>query len=226
MCHAECLEFGRSVITRGEVEGKDLLEVGARDVNGSLRTFIESFGPRSYLGVDIEPGPGVDEVCDANDLVDRYGSERFDGVLCTEVLEHVRDWPLVCSNLKRVVRPGGFLLVTTRSKGFHYHAYPYDLWRYEVDDARVIFGDLTIERLEPDPGPPGIFLKARRPSPFTERDLSGHQLFSMVKNRRCHAVSDADLRWFKMQFGLRRTLRGVLPAGMKKAIKTALGETG
>jgi hypothetical protein len=48
----------------------------------------------------------------------------------------------------------------------------------------------------------------------------------MVKNRRCHAVSDADLRWFKMQFGLRRTLRGVLPAGMKKAIKTALGETG
>ena len=73
-------------------------------------TYVDSLGPARYVGVDIRIGPRVDEVVDASDLVQRIGSASFDAVFTTEMLEHVRDWRTVVSNLKRVLRPGGVLL--------------------------------------------------------------------------------------------------------------------
>jgi len=208
-----------------ELRAKVVLEVGARNVNGSLRMYVQGMQPKSYLGVDIEHGPGVDEVCNADDLVKRFGRDSFDVVICTEVLEHVVNWQLVCSNLKQVLKPNGVLLMTTRSKGFHFHAYPYDFWRYELDDARIIFGDLQIEMLEPDTGAPGIFLKARKPAQFTEYHPNELELYSMIKKRKCRMVTPMDIRWFRIKTGIRSFGSCILPPGMKRLIKKALGET-
>ena len=114
-------------------------------------------------------GPGVDEVVAAEGLIARYGRESFDVVITTEMVEHTRDWPTVMSNLKGILRPGGLLLLTTRSKGFKYHAYPYDFWRYEPADLRAIFSDLEIITIEQDTDAPGVFMLASRP----ERSPSG-----------------------------------------------------
>jgi len=84
----------------------DVLEVGSRDVNGSVRPLVEQADPARYVGVDIEEGPGVDEICDASDLVDHFGSEQFDVVLSTELLEHVQDW-------RQAVRPARKALAYT-----------------------------------------------------------------------------------------------------------------
>ena len=156
---------------------KDVLEVGSRNVNGSARERITAMG---YVGVDIEDGPDVDLVCSASDLIERF-PEGFDVVVTTEMLEHVEDWRSAVGNLKGVTRPGGVLVVTTRSEGFPYHEHPGDFWRYSADDMRRIFADWDLEMIEDDHQAPGVFVKARRPlEPREPVDLSGIEILAML----------------------------------------------
>lgn len=201
MCNTTGIDFGARMLTADRVAGKDVIDVGALDVNGSLRPVVEPLGPARYVGVDIEMGPGVDEVVPAERLVARYGRESFDVVITTEMVEHVRDWPTVMSNLKGILRPGGLLLLTTRSKGFKYHAYPYDFWRYEPADLRAIFADLDIVTIEQDTDAPGVFMLASRPEAYAERP-SDVRLFSMVTGGRERSVSDRQVRLFLLRYRL------------------------
>jgi SAM-dependent methyltransferase len=198
MCNATGIAFGERTLTKGDIGGREILEVGALDVNGSLRPHVETLGPARYVGVDIEHGPRVDEVVDARDLVKRFGPASFDVVLSTEMLEHVRDWPTVVANLKGVLRPGGVLLITTRSIGFPYHGFPFDFWRYEPDDISAIFGDLDIAVIERDTASPGVFMLARQRSPVVER-TPAVALHSMITGRREIRVSDTQVRLFNLR---------------------------
>ncbi len=150
MCHVSCIVFGAKYLSKDEVKGKKVLEVGSYDVNGSLRPIIESWEPAEYIGVDIEEGPGVDVICNADNIVEHFGKETFDIVISTELLEHVWDWRRVISNIKNICKSNGIILITTRSYGFPYHAYPYDFWRYELEDMKNIFSDCELMVLEND----------------------------------------------------------------------------
>lgn len=202
MCSGFVIEFGRRCLTAELVAGRDVVEVGSFDVNGSLRPIVEALGPRSYVGVDITPGPGVDRVMDARNLRQELGAASADIVISTEMVEHVLDWHTVIQNLKGVVRPGGRLLLTTRSKGFGYHAWPYDFWRYELDDMRAIFGDMELLALEPDPDAHGVFVFTRRTS-ATDPVTPELALYSMLTSKRQVGVSEADTRKFQARAPLR-----------------------
>jgi SAM-dependent methyltransferase len=194
MCNPACIEFGRQNLGEPEVRGKFVLEVGSHDVNGSLRSVVMPFRPARYVGVDLGRGPGVDEVCDATQLIERFGTASVDVLISTELLEHVPDWRAVIRNVKGVVKPGGTLLITTRSKGFHYHGYPYDFWRYEISDFEFLFADLDIMALERDPVAPGVFLKARKPEAIRQEvDTRAYALYSIVVNRRAVDVTPFDI---------------------------------
>lgn len=195
MCTANCIIYGVMHLSREDVVGKRVVEVGAYNVNGSLRSIFKSYRPAEYIGVDIMAGPGVDVVCDAEQLVATFGEGRFDIVVSTEMLEHVRNWRLSIANMKRLCAPGGLILITTRSKGFGYHAYPHDYWRYEVDDMRKIFSDCTLEDLRPDPEVPGVFLRARKLN-RPENDLSHIELYSIIADRRVKDVDQAMINAF------------------------------
>ncbi len=197
MCNTTGIAFGEAVLTREVVVGKEVLEVGSLDVNGSLRPHVETLGPARYVGVDIAPGPRVDAIVDASRLVEHFGLESFDVVVTTEMLEHVRDWQRVVRNLKQVLRPGGVLVLTTRSIGFHYHGYPFDFWRYEPDDMRAIFADFEGLVLESDTDAPGIFLFARKPLEYHERTPS-LALFSILVERRRKRITDLDIALFRL----------------------------
>jgi SAM-dependent methyltransferase len=180
MCNSAVLSFVQRVLDAKDVAGKAVLEVGAFDVNGSPRPHIEGLGPSHYVGVDISAGPGVDEVLDVRDLVDRFGVGSFDVVISVEMLEHVHDWRRAISQMKRVLRPGGVLLLTTRSRGFPHHDYPHDFWRFELADVEEIFRDMLLEVNEPDLEEPGVLVRATRPATFAEADLSLMRLHSII----------------------------------------------
>lgn len=233
MCNTACVEFVRDRLTEDEVRGKRVLEVGALDVNGTVRPLVEAFNPAEYVGVDITMGPGVDVVCDAQNLVERFGPARFDLLLSTELLEHVRDWRKVISGFKQVLTPGGVVLITTRSHGHPYHGYPWDFWRYEPDDMRVLFADFEVDVIDTDRLEPGVFVKARKPMAFQECDLSGHALFAIIKNARVGGLSWSDVARFRLAHTTRRlfararyctweTLCRLAPVSLKRFVKTCL----
>lgn len=156
--------FAYGALQNREVAGRRVLEVGSRDVNGSVRRMIQTRAPAAYLGVDIVEGPGVDRVCDAAGLVAAFGPDSFDVVVTTEMLEHAKDWQAAIANMIGVLRPGGVLVVTTRSPGFGYH-HPPDRWRYTQAAFQEILRRFDLEPvvLMDDPEYPGVFVKARKP---------------------------------------------------------------
>lgn len=126
------------------VHGRRVLEVGSQNVNGSIRPWLEFMQPQKYLGIDIEPGPGVDKILSIHDLATTYGRTPFDLVLCTEVLEHVADWRSAIRNLKAACKPGGYLIITTRRPGFPRHEHPNDYWRYTANFLQAAFQDWEV----------------------------------------------------------------------------------
>ena len=226
MCNPACLDFAERVLPASLVRGRRVLEVGSMNVNGSVRAGIEALGPSKYVGVDLGEGPGVDEVCPADRLLERFGPASFDLVVSTEMLEHVLDWRTAITNLKGLVADGGHLLVTTRSHGFPYHEFPYDYWRYELDDMRRIFADFTIEALEPDSFMPGVFMLARREGAARTVDLSNVALYSIVAGRRRLQLSELDKAVFRVRHPVEQFLKRVVPQGVKDFAKGLLPGSG
>jgi len=184
MCHESVLKFGRENLSKEDVEGKKVLEVGSLNVNGSLREYVKLLHPASYTGVDIRQGPGVDMICNAEDLLSAFRENTFDLVICTETLEHIRDWKKAVSNIKKVCKENGLLLITARSFGFPVHDEPDDYWRFEMEDMIVIFCDFIILIVIKDSQAHGIFLKSLKPSGFKEFDWLNYQLFNIKENKR------------------------------------------
>lgn len=173
------MAFAREVLTEAHIKGQRVLEVGSRDINGSLRSYLMAFQPSEYVGIDLERGTGVDEVCDVCDVVKRYGAKRWDVIICTETLEHIKDWRCAVDNIKRALKRRGLLFLTTRSPGYPYHAYPNDFWRFGNGDMVVLFGEMDFIRLQNDPQFPGVFLLAERGVLEKPPDLSDYEVHSI-----------------------------------------------
>lgn len=137
MCGPWCFDIVRRSLPYWP-PAPDVLEVGSYNVNGSVRGIGEPIS-RSYLGVDIQEGPSVDRIVNAEALIDTFGAESFDVVISTEMLEHVENWPLIVCNLATVLKPEGLLILTTRDVGMYWHGFPSDYWRFSPADLRRIF---------------------------------------------------------------------------------------
>jgi SAM-dependent methyltransferase len=168
--HQSVMAWAEEVITAGDVTDKTVVEAGSQDVNGTVRDLIMAMHPGLYVGIDAEMAPGVDVVCDVADMPALGLSP--DLVVSTEMLEHVPDWQGAVRGMVLALKPGGVLAVTTRSRGFPYHGYPGDFWRYSLTQMRLIIegAGLGILDLRADPQVPGVFCKARKPADWAEPD--------------------------------------------------------
>ena len=101
----------------------------------------------TFVGLDLLEGTNVDLVADIcspwRALQGKLGTEPFDLVVCSHVLEHTRDPARAARNILQVLRPGGFAYIATPwSQAFH--AAPDDYWRFSLRGLMLIFEGLEI----------------------------------------------------------------------------------
>jgi len=80
------------------------------EIGGATSYYAEYFPNK--VGLDIRPSPNVDIVADAHSIP--LPDNQFDVVLCTEVLEHLHTPQKAIDEMRRVLKPGGALILTTR----------------------------------------------------------------------------------------------------------------
>lgn len=130
--------------------GQCALDVGARA--GVQTRWLQE---RGYVvtSVDVEPAFDGCLRVDANQRLP-FDDAQFDLIWCSEVIEHLRDPAFALSELRRVTKPGGLLVLTTPNSYawlFRFIAlFGLTPQRIQRKD-HVQFFDLTdIQRLAPD----------------------------------------------------------------------------
>lgn len=136
-----------------------ILEVGSRNVNGEVRSL---FDQADYVGMDREPGPGVDLV---SDVCIHSIMGEFDLIICLETLEHVPRFWVALENIRQGLKSGGLLLVSAPTTGFPEHRHPVDCYRFMRDAFPLtLFSGmdmLDLDQLRDDAGYPCLIGLAR-----------------------------------------------------------------
>jgi SAM-dependent methyltransferase len=92
----------------GKLKGKAVLHFAPEPSFGPL---IEQAGPSHYVRADLVPAkPGIERI---DMLAIPYAESHFDFVIANHVMEHVADDTKALSELRRVLRPGGFAILQT-----------------------------------------------------------------------------------------------------------------
>lgn len=100
-----------------------IVDLGCGDM--PYRSIVEELG-LDYLGADL--GAGADLAIAPSGRVELEDAS-VDAVLSIQVLEHVRDLDSYCTEVRRVLKPGGTLLLSTHGTWL-YHPHPEDHRRW------------------------------------------------------------------------------------------------
>lgn len=128
--------------------GMEVLDIGSLNVNGEARSVVMDYA-RKFVGIDMRPGPGVDEVMLGSQILKRFGPSSFDLVINMNTLEHDLEFQHTLYQSYQVLKPSGFMVVVTPTFGFPIHRHPKDYWRFGEDAYReYIFDPLFYNLLE------------------------------------------------------------------------------
>lgn len=124
------------------------------DVGCGNSPFRHLFDPQKtqYHGIDVKTAESFgynnpDTVYYDGQTIP-FPDNYFDGILCTEVLEHVPEPLPFIAEMHRVMKPGGFAWVTIPwSARFHYQ--PHDYHRYTPSTLQQLFVNFSSCKIQP-----------------------------------------------------------------------------
>lgn len=120
------------------VEKRTILDYGARIVSDHLsyRSLLKDKTNINYIGLDIEPGNGVDII-----MTDIYKApledNSVDVILSGQMFEHCEFFWLTINDMARILKKGGYIFLIAPSSGC-VHRYPVDCWRFYPDAYKAL----------------------------------------------------------------------------------------
>jgi len=103
------------------------------DVGRRLKPFASSFSHARCTGIDVEVSGRSNDLKRPDKVFDGvnipYENDVFDGILCTQVLEHVEDLDLLLTECNRVLKTKGCFSVSVPF-AFREHEQPHDFRRF------------------------------------------------------------------------------------------------
>jgi len=108
-----------------------ILDLGSQNVNGCYRPLFDR-PDWTYLGVDLEPGPNVDQVLTNPYDWKNIGSHSMDVVISGQAFEHIKYFWVTMLEISRVLKTNGLCCIIAPSAGYE-HRYPVDCWRFYTD---------------------------------------------------------------------------------------------
>lgn len=117
------------------------------DVGCGKKPYLSIFKPysREYVGVDIDQNT-ADVVAFAEKLPFKSGS--FDLAVSFQTLEHCQYPNRVVSEMLRVLKPGGYALLTTHGV-WMYHPGPHDYYRWTHEGLKELFKNFSKVDIKP-----------------------------------------------------------------------------
>lgn len=115
------------IVTKYKLKNQRVLDVGC-----GIQPYRHLFQDK-YVGIDIEGG-GHKDLRKKADLYFNgenipFPKESFDLVLCTQVLEHSYNFDKLLTEIHRVLKRDGYLLITTPFV-WNEHELPFDFYRF------------------------------------------------------------------------------------------------
>ena len=118
------IDTARRLPWRGPVYEFGAYRVEGQEALADMRGFFPNV---EYVGCDMRPGLGVDQVLNLHNI--ELPDEVADTVLCLETLEHVEFVRQAVEEMHRVLVPGGFCVLSS-GMNLPIHEYPCDYWRF------------------------------------------------------------------------------------------------
>ena len=103
---------------------------------------------KNYFGIEIQKNKNVDVLYDGKIIP--FPPEKFDTILCTDVLEHVSEPDAFIGEMVRVLRKGGALVLTTNFF-WNLHYEPNDYYRFTKYGLEYLFrkNSLEVQKIVP-----------------------------------------------------------------------------
>lgn len=136
--------FIKSCGERYSQNGCILLDIAPQDHEGARPYFSKEVLIETF---DINPVAGctyTGDICITNKAIP---SERFDFIVCTEVLEHTVQPFNAVREMFRLCKPGGYLFLTVPFN-FRIHGPLPDCWRFTEHGLREVIKPFTILELK------------------------------------------------------------------------------